>query len=200
MKKSLSIFFIILLGLSLNMHAQTETEYKISITANVGLSLVGSLIDVSDLDATADYSTKVLPAGQISADYFVTNWLSMGVAGSYQFMQINYTNYGDNNVDFSTNIDRINVAFRPLFHYVNKGRVDMYSGLRLGLTNWGINTTETVQNYEPTDYISFNSGTVFAPQLVAFGIRGYFTDFIGANVEFAIGAPHYISGGISLRL
>jgi len=200
MKKTLSLIVIVILSLSINLQAQEKSEHKISITGNVGLSLVGSLIDVSDLDAAAEYSTKVLPAAQLSADYFVTNWLSMGVAGSYQFMQINYTDYGDNNVDFSTNINRINVAFRPLFHYVNKGRVDMYSGLRLGLTNWGINTTETVENYEATDYISFNSGTLFAPQLVAFGIRGYFTDFIGANIEFAIGAPHYISGGITLRL
>lgn len=199
MKNTVSAFLGLILALNFSLQAQEHSQHKVSITGNVGISLVGSLIDLSDLDVEARYTTKVLPAGQLGADFFVTHWLSMGIAGSYQYMQINYTDYGENNIDFSTNIDRINVAFRPLFHYLNKGNINMYSGLRLGMTYWDISTTETVENYEPADYLSFSSGALFAPQLVAFGIRGYFTDFLGANLEFAVGAPHYVSGGISLR-
>jgi len=44
---------------------------------------------------------------------------------------------------------------------------------------------------------SFANG--FSFQLVAFGMRGYFTDNFGANVELGIGSPHFISMGLNYR-
>ncbi|MCD4793750.1 MAG: hypothetical protein K8R54_10975 [Bacteroidales bacterium] len=53
----------------------------------------------------------------------------------------------------------------------------------------------TIHIIEDSKYSNFT----FSPQLIAFGIRGYFTDNIGAHIEFAIGSPYFLAGGINFR-
>ncbi|NJO69913.1 MAG: hypothetical protein HC830_12085 [Bacteroidetes bacterium] len=66
-------------------------------------------------------------------------------------MKIDYTdiNYGD----YRTKINRLNVAARALFHYGNSGKIDMYSGLRLGYTNWGVSTNSKDPDYVADDVV-----------------------------------------------
>ncbi len=167
-------------------------DYKSTATANVGVSLVGRFISfVVNVDTIGGYSAT--PAMQLTYDYMVTDFLSAGAAASFQQFK-----FSDNEASFT--IKRMNFAVRALFHYGKSDKLDMYSGIRLGMTNWGYKID--VPTNDPTLTAlqdSKLSGFGFAPQLVAFGIRGYFTDHIGANVEFAIGAPYYMTGGVNYR-
>ncbi len=167
-----------------NINAQ---EYKSVICVNAGLSLVGDFFNVA-----GNGSISNLPAFQLTYDYHLAKWFSLGFAGSYQLMSIDYTSY-------QNNISRINFALRPLFHYGSFKRIDMYSGLRIGYTMWKATSNNPNPNYDPTSVISGSLGN-FAPQLILYGLRVYFSDHIGANLELGIGAPHYFSAGLNYRL
>jgi hypothetical protein len=73
----------------------------------------------------------------------------------------------------------------------------MYSGLRIGYTNWNFSTTTTDPNFDGAE--SFNGGKP-AFQVILFGIRGYITENIGLNTELAVGGPHFFSAGLNVRL
>ena len=180
--------------------AQDSKEHKLVFTANAGLSLAGTFISVTDLVSDESYSTNVLPAGQLSADYYIIPIVSVGLAGSYQRMAMNYTDYGTENYNFSAVIGRTNIGIRGLYHYINKKHINMYSGIRFGMTNWNLQLSEDIPEFDPFEYVNFTNGTLASTQIVAFGIRAYFVDYLGVNVEFAIGAPHYVSAGINVRL
>ncbi len=190
MKKQIITTFLAILFAVSSAFAQ---DYKSTISADAGISLVGRLISlVVNIDTISGYSS--VPVMQLSYDYMITDFLSAGAAGSYQQYK-----FSDN--DGEIILKRTNFALRALFHYGKSDKLDMYSGIRLGMTNWGLDYD--VQTNDPTlkalEGSNNLTGFHFSPQLVAFGIRGYFTDNIGANMEFAIGAPYYMMGGINYR-
>lgn len=185
--KKLFLLSLLALILSNAVHAQNET-YKSTICVNGGFSLVGTII------SAANGETSSVPAIQVTYDYGLEKWFSLGAAVSYQSMKIDYTDmtYGN----YKTSLDRLNVALRALFHYANSGKADLYSGLRLGYTNWNVSSTSTDPDYDPN---SVFKGGGFAPQVILVGFRGYFTDHIGLNSELTVGAPHYFSIGLNYR-
>jgi len=190
MKKQITITVLAIFIVASGAFAQ---DYKSTVSADAGISLVGRVISlVVNIDTLDGYST--IPVMQLTYDYMVTDFLSAGAAGSYQQYKFSDTN---GNII----IKRMNFALRALFHYGNSDKLDMYSGIRLGMTNWGFDYD--VPTGDPTLEALQGSNSLtgfhFSPQLVAFGVRGYFTDNIGANLEFAIGAPYYMMGGVNFR-
>lgn len=196
MKKALCLFALVGLIAYSPLKAQDQ---KSTVCLNAGVSLVGQIVSLGDVDGEG--STTALPAIQLTYDYMLNDWFSLGAAGSFQKMSADVIGYtyideGGNIIveDVETSLNRLNFAARALFHYGNFENLDMYSGIRLGYTNWSYSTDSS----DP-DYVDDIVAGGFAPQLVAFGIRGYFTDAFGVNVEFAIGPPSYLSAGLNLR-
>jgi len=174
------------------LSAQNQ-DYPSTISLNGGFSLVGAMFKT--LEVQDGFKSNSYPALQLTYDHYVTKWFSMGGAASVQSMGYSY-NYIDqvsgDETNVSVDVNRINIALRPLFHYGNSGKIDMYSGLRLGYTLWNIKATVD-------DYDDAGLANSFAPQLILFGMRGYFTENIGANFELAVGSPHYFSLGLNYR-
>lgn len=195
-----SILVIALFTVASYVNAQ---DYQSTLTFNAGFSLVGGLFNIPDANTSqGDVSSYSIPALQVGYDYYLNHWFSVGAAGSVQFMGVNYDNYyynGTETVDGDLNITRLNIAARALFHYANKGRLDLYSGLRMGFTNWLVTENLTDETYDYDNVLDFSSGLNFAPQLILFGVRGYFTDNFGANMELAVGSPHFFSIGLNYR-
>lgn len=202
MKKNVIILLAILfLGFSSSkIYAQ---DYKSTAGIDVGLSALGGVLKAIMKSDTIPngVSYKTIPVLQFTYEYMVAKKISVGVAASHQY----YKAQDDNTSDYAK-ITRSNFAIRGLFHYGNSDKLDMYSGIRLGLTKWGVDYKITLDETDPTveqfqreaeDYI--NGTYVFAPQLVAFGMRYYFTDNIGAHGEFSIGSPYFISAGVNFR-
>ncbi|MDA3780234.1 MAG: hypothetical protein PF487_08485 [Bacteroidales bacterium] len=192
--KSLLVAIAFLFIASANSFAQSS-DHKSTLSLNTGFSLIGNLLNVGG----DDNSTYSLPAFQANYDYSLVDWFSIGGAASIQLMGIDYTNYGTSGEDFKTSITRTNFAVRGLFHYGNSEVLDMYSGIRFGVTNWSVSTDSDNPDYQAEDDISFSSGINVAPQVILFGIRGYFNESFGANMEIAAGSPHYLSLGINYR-
>ncbi len=196
MKKSFIIIFTVtIFAFQTNIYGQ---NLKSTVSMNAGISLAGTLIktgiyllDGYNENDIVDY--KSIPVINGAYDYMINDWLSAGIAGGYQSFDFTFQE-GD------INLSRMNIAARALFHYGKSDKLDMYSGIRLGATIWNSemiwNTSDpTLESFFNDEYV----GSFFRTQLVAFGIRGYFTDNIGANIEFAIGSPYYLSGGVNFR-
>lgn len=202
MKKGLLLSLLFTFA-TLHIFAQNQ-DFRSTLSVNAGFSAVGSLISIAD-DFSADTKSYAVPAIQLTYDKGIQKWFSIGLATSYQTMGIEYRGYeymqdGETvTEDFKTSISRLNVGIRPLFHYGNISRIDMYSGLRVGVTNWSINTQSNDPNYDPENDVSFGNGINFAAQVILYGLRGYFTDNLGANFELALGSPHFASFGLNYR-
>lgn len=181
-------------------------DYKQNIYVGAGFSLVGGLFDALGGTGTESFSTTSLPAIQLNYDYALTPKLSAGAAFSYQGFGFDVTDYTflDDSLNlttesFSGNVNRTNIAARVLFHYGNNEKLDMYSGVRLGMTNWKTSSEST--SGAVSDFFGDGfSGWSFAPQLIAFGLRYYVTDNIGLSFESTLGAPHFLSAGVNYRL
>ena len=183
-----------------SVFAQND-DYKSTINVNAGFSLVGGLFNaVATTSGTSN--TYALPAIQLNYDKGIEKWFTIGAGVSFQTMGIEYTDYLTSTgatENFKASFNRLNVAFRAMFHYGNGGNVDMYSGLRMGMTNWGVSSDSSDPLYDPETELAASSGFNFSPQLVLFGIRGYFNENLGLNMELAAGSPHFLSIGATYR-
>lgn len=158
-----------------------------------GFSLAGALFNLSEVDANVDAATP--PALQFTYDHALTDRLSLGGGISYQSFRLAYSEYGEAKESFDVRLSRFNLGVRGLFHYGSSETMDMYSGLRLGLSNWSLDVGTDDPSFDPPKA----NGPAFAPQLILFGIRGYFTENLGIGGELAIGAPHAVSLGLHYR-
>lgn len=203
--KKLTIVIITIFTLSCTNSFSQDTLYHSTISAGVGQSLVKSVSDLflnTALFEETGLKYTALPAFFVNYDYSVNEWFSVGAAGSYQIFKLKETSSSE-----FIKINRLNVGLRGLFHYGNSDKIDMYSGVRLSTTMWDLNSNITSGDPSIDNFINdlnttrfFDKAIVIAPQLVAFGIRGYFTEHFGAHIEFSIGSPYYMSGGVNFRL
>lgn len=132
---TLAIAFVVLF--TTQIKAQSD-EYRSTVTLNTGYSLIGNLLNATGNNYEVESFS--IPAIQATYDFSLVKWFSAGAAVSYQLMGYEYTDYGANNEDFKTTIHRTNFAVRGLFHYGKNDMLDMYSGVRFGITNWAFKT------------------------------------------------------------
>jgi len=202
MKHFILLTIICFLTSTLTLHAQNE-EYKSVASASVGYSLTGAIINAFEATNPAGtVSVKSIPTLQLTYDYGITKFFSVGVAAGFQRFGFDITDYeyindvGINvNENFTADYSRLNVAIRPLFHYANTDNLDMYSGFRIGFLNNNINSESTDQDFD----LGTNIGSRLSVGLTAYGFRYYFTDNIGAGIEINIGAPYITCFNINAR-
>lgn len=200
--KKLFTIITCLLFLSNITNAQSE-DYKSNISLGAGATLMGvyktAVEGIFLLDPSDNVTVSSVPNIEIGYDYGLTKWFSIGILGAYQNFSIKENVTGGEN---KYTISRMVVTTSLLFHYANAGKMDLYSGLRVGLQNWGFKATlddATSNSTTGLENLSvFAGGASF--QATLFGIRGYISDNIGIGGEIAIGAPHFASFSINYRL
>ena len=204
----LKSFFVLALTFCFFLPQETQAqseEYPVNIgvdisasAAGFALNFIGNAIETIGT-GTANISYTSTPGIQATVDYGINKWFSLGVAGYYQSFNGTIPDYNDGITTFDEakiSIQRYNVGLRPLFHYGNQPQLDMYSGLRLGYTGWEFASDELSE--ADLDAIRL-SRAGFRVQLIAFGIRGYFNEWLGLGMEVALGSPHYLMGGVNIR-
>jgi len=200
--KRVTIFIICFFIVGKSVNAQ---DYKSTICINGGESLVRDLFQSINTVSGSSISTFSFPAIQLSYEYSVVNWFSVGLALSSQNLGLNINNWLESangiTYNWQINVNRFNYALRALFHYGKFKRIDMYSGLRIGFTHWTISTSGSLDPYfNVTSILVYSGYAVFAPQIILYGIRFYITDHIGLNTELCFGSPYYWSYGLNYRL
>lgn len=203
---------------ALAQNIQNRRNLSVQVGANIFNFVNFSTADLSSDDGETQIAYDKLTGGsvptiQIAYDYALKNWISIGGAASYNSLQMEFTNLnytGSDGERITGNggfrAGRTSFNMRTLFHYGNTGRIDMYSGVRLGLSVWraksignlqGENIDGQIKNINLTGL----RGTGVLPQfaLTVFGLRGYFNDNLGAGFEINAGSPYVISAGLNYR-
>jgi hypothetical protein len=215
--------FLLFVFFSAPLTAQ-NLEYRNVISGGLGFSLVGASIDVFDgndigefdfeienfVDISGAFTGRSTPALQVNYDYGIAKWFSIGGGISFQQLELNIRDltYTDNELgaieriaSLNMETSRINITARVLFHYANNDKLDLYSGFRLGVTNWltTANASDAAFEADLENDIPF-FGVVPTGQLIPFAMRIYFNENLGVNFETGIGAPHFLAIGVNYRL
>ncbi|MEM8528827.1 MAG: hypothetical protein AAGG68_29600 [Bacteroidota bacterium] len=209
--------------LATGIFAQNDT-YKHTFHGGAGLTGIGFILNLADdinlddatfeiesediTDASGRFMGNATPAFQIAYDYGVAKWFSIGIGASYQRLGFDFTDftYTDENGqvndigDLNINANRLNLTLRPLFHYGNSDKIDMYSGFRVGITNWRLGFDTSNPNLEEDLKDSPFFGIVPTAQLIPFALRAYLSENFGLSFELGIGAPHAIALGVNYCL
>lgn len=215
----IGLFCLFCLSLNTQSLAQNET-YRSTLSANVGPNIFGlfdyidDAIVQNDTLSFTDLRTYGSPTFQLSYDYGIRKWFSLGLAASYNRFGFEATDLDfkspstDSFVkgDVSARVSRTGIAVRPLFHYGNNPRLDMYSGVRVGLSVWktklsGEGTAKSKDDFEETFDGNFKFISGVFPQLAitAFGLRGYVTEKLGFGFELNLGPTYICSANVNYR-
>lgn len=213
MKKITSYFLFIALfsGLSSTTsfsQGKAEKENYAVVTGGAGFSLVGLLFSAfqsaSNSIPGSEFSLTHTPVLAGNFDYVFNGKFSLGAAYTYQSFNGSYTNYQytSNGVEvygtWKDKVIRSNYALRPIFHFGKGEDLDPYLGCRLGFTQWAFRSSNPDPYYSTGDFY----GSRFSPGVKFqgfFGVRYYFTDFLGFNAELAVGPTYYSLFGLSAK-
>jgi opacity protein-like surface antigen len=196
-------------------------DYRSQIGATAGLNLwqIGGRVDnLIKGDTVVGFYANATPTFALNYDYALKNWFSLGLNVTYNQIKIGADKVGVNINDqryegeVGLNIRRTNVGLRSLFHYVNTDRIDVYSGLRLGVNvvrTGLIAETDDIPREELLEGLLGNSfdwalGRNFSSvrpsfQVIPIGIRAYVTPNIGIGIETAIGVTYYAAANVNVR-
>jgi hypothetical protein len=187
-----------------------KPEYRSTVSIGAGPSIIGKVggllnkIEIPDSAATMSFDAKLVYG--ITYDYRIFKWFSVGAAFSIQkmggtFYDFHYKDFDDvlKYINVNYDVTRLNFAVRPLFHYGNSPKLDMYSGFRMGMLSSSVALNAEVPGLVKQDIFKFGLGRRVCFQMVGFGIKYYITKNIGINTEIAIGAPYFLSGGLNVR-
>ena len=221
MKKILLFITLIISQLSFAQNMETRNTFTLSSGRSLFAAARKTAIPNDTLKFT-DGKVHASPTIQGTWDFAVNDWLSVGLAASYNQATVAFNDITIKKItskpigNASAKVARTSLAARVLFHY-GKGKFDLYSGGRLGVGLWYGKVGATINDALFTDLLStVGIGNNFITsrlngkklrggfalpqvQVIPFGMRYYITDNLGVNGEVAIGAPYYVNLGASYR-
>lgn len=207
---------VIILSLSIFFANSQVVDYYSTFKLNTGFSLAGSLVNRFDNTQVIVNKSFTTPVAQLSYDYRIERWFSLGVAVSHQYFGMSFFSTSGSDDLVALGVNRVNVGIRPYFHYYSNEVLDFYAGARIGGTIWHLKVeTENIYQYAeqilpdlvedfvlqriPTiNQLSF-MWTLFAMQATPFGMEYYITDNFGLNGELTFGSPYFVSIGLNYR-
>jgi hypothetical protein len=210
--KQKSLFLLPFFALCAFTNAFSQNaDYRstVSVTAGLNVFQIIALADKVFSDSLgAEVDLKATASYGINYDYGINKWFSIGLATGYNRFQFKSPNIQIDLEDGTTyqgfidaSLSRTNIAIRPLFHYGNKGRIDMYSGFRIGANIWSANI-KADRELLPEDFGDVplkNAGATLGLQFIPFGLRGYVTEHVGLGFELGLGGPHYAALQLDYR-
>ncbi len=210
MKKQFLLLVAVCALVSTTLNAQNE-DYKGVASFNVGYSLfnaLGKSVATAGSNSLDLNKISTTPTLQVAYDYGFGKVFSLGGAVSYNGANGDIKDFvftdasgKTSTANYTLKVSRITVGLRALFHYGNAGKIDMYSGIRIGAGIWNNTFTSTNPDFKPEDELArIKNGVAPQIQIVPFGLRGYVTDNIGIGFETAIGSPYMACLQLTYRM
>ncbi len=145
--------------------------------------------------------SSIGPVG-LMYEYFVTDNVGLGAEFGYSAYNISYKyDSYDQNFDPAVytdtyNFTTIRAMFRANFHFTHDSNFDAYGFVSAGYrtTKFTITSTDPLWNDGKSN---FNSIIPFGVK-PGIGLRYFFTENLGLNLEFALGTP-LMAGGLSAK-
>jgi len=156
----------------------------------------------NELNYTAVFNGT--PAATLAYDYRFGKTFSLGGAIGLQSLDMsNFRNTSTNElVNGQVDINRIFLSARTLFHYGNNPKWDLYSGIRVGVTVWNVNSTLERDEFTFGNGFDISGGSFILPHLVPipFGVKHYPNERLMVGAELAVGSPHVLALQLGVRL
>ncbi len=204
-------FISLILFSSFGIDSLAQFEWrKIEGNAGIGISLFERVYVFRDSEfPEANIHNWSKPAWCGALSYRISPYLSVGLAGGVQSIgqdlrNINVTiDETEQHYELlNYRVTRSNLGVRLLAHLPSENTSwDFYSGVKFGwsLFSFKIEQTDSDLANFIEDELKFG---LSAPslQFIPFGVRYYGLRYVGVYAETAIGAPAYLSIGISWRL
>ncbi len=186
---------------------KVDEKGKAVAAINVGLSATGVFYEALERDTvTIKYTTSVKPALQGTLDYFLSNKVTIGFFFSVQSFRIDISHWEFDSTnhrsvdDLQAKLRRSYIGGKLLYHFKNTEKIDIYSGIRVGVLFWNKKLPSTDPNFVTSlnnEFLMINRPSI---GIVPIGIRVKFAPQIAANLELNACAPHIFSFGVSYTL
>jgi hypothetical protein len=182
-----------------------STAYpRIHINVGVGGSSIETLILNNDNNAIGlgPYFISQSLAYNCVIDYSINKRISVGIGGAYQWVNDNPSEEPQNssvNSLETEKISRYNISGRILYHFLKHTTVDIYAGVRAGVSGW---SEQIVSNSQAANAILYKT-TIPTSKQGSFQVLGGFMipvyHCIGIHAELGVGTPYIIEAGITFR-
>jgi len=177
-------------------------DYRHYFRGGIGFSTSGTLSNVANffqLVRGADLDTNPVFGGTYL--YKFNSYLAIGATVAYQHFSLSYQDPDQQSAPtYGLSANRSYFGVTGYIYLIQRPAFLLYSGGRLGISNWNINSDLGFPSDIIDRVLNFALGSTFAPQLVLIGGETYFTKRLAVYGELAIGSPHFFIFGLSYRL
>jgi hypothetical protein len=178
-------------------NAQAVSQGNVIVDAYYGWgSVFGNLLQQSA--GAVNVSYRNIGTAGVRFEYMVGNRFGIGLESNFKSTSLSQTRSswdGMTNYEDKISWNRFRVMPRFNFHFLDADKVDVYSAIAVGYANHNVSAQSTEPDYAGFQMnIPFNIGT-----RIATGMRYFFTDNLGANIEFGLGGGDLIHFGLSAR-
>lgn len=185
-----SCFIFLLITLSIVLFKAQNDDYRFVASTYTGYTYLSIYNKVTGNDLNIEN-----PSYTFAVDVGINKFFSLGLTYGVKNFELNNPNYSWANPlgiiiteDVSADFDFKAGGLRPLFHYANSNKWDLYSGLTFGIINTQISDNSSNPNYQPLLKLVFNEinkiGNTLYFNAPFFGARYYLEKHIGLGVEF----------------
>lgn len=182
---------------------------EVAVGTGIGLSLFSSLAELVEFGADGTITnTRSSLAHTGYLTYRPRHFVSFGLAGGTQYIEQTVEDFSFTVDDkeyfvesFKYRVNRLNMGFLVGIHYLKRPDLDVFTTIRAGWSVFSIkpdvNDQALINELEKRAVISFSTP---AFQTTLIGIRYYPLTYFGFHFEAGLGAPAYLSAGISGRI
>ncbi|MEM8969773.1 MAG: hypothetical protein AAGE93_25365 [Bacteroidota bacterium] len=175
--------------------------YQHQVRGGIGFSNSGILSEIVNFFQVIE-GVDIDQNPVIGGTYLFQSIRRIAVGGTiaHQHFSVTYQDPDDSDArSFGLTANRFYLGTVGLFYLVDQPHFRMYSGARIGFSNWNVKSDIGFPSDVIDQVINFALGAAFAPQLIILGGETYLTKHWGFGGELAIGAPHLLGFGLSYR-
>ena len=188
--------------LILNAKAQEDEKATVGVTSVVAHLSVGNGIaggaGLNLIDTTRKQTKTKTPVITLGADFNPGGNFTVGAILGYQSITSNVTDTFNNFLE-EGQINRLYLGARGLWHYGKSDRVDLYSGVKVGVK---IFSTGEITGPEAARSVlrKRNNRTALSLGIIPIGARFLIAENVGAHIQMSIGAPTFVSLGVNYKI
>ena len=210
MKKTIKIIALLLLINTVQAQESALSEGKNSVNLYYGYSFAGSLFNAYNTSTSLNYKVSQLGPIGLVYEHMVTDKVGLGAEFGYQKTSVTW-DYNDTYFNSSSQLvpytesynfkyTLLRAQFRFNYHFTESKKFDAYF-----LTSAGYRGAQYSLTYTSSDPNYAGSATYTTPKSPfiigvkpGIGLRYFFTDNLGINLEIAAGTP-LMCGGVSFK-
>ncbi|PCJ66780.1 MAG: hypothetical protein COA58_04795 [Bacteroidetes bacterium] len=184
----------------LGSFAQDNEKPAVGVSSLIGHVSIGNGIagGASVADSIYNETRTKTPVFTIGADYTKGGNFSIGVITGYQRINLNVTDTFNNFLE-SGDVNRFYLGIRGLWHYGKSDKIDLYSGVKIGIVAFSTGAISGPQAKKSVIKRE-NNRTRTSFGIIPIGARFLITDNLGGHIQMSIGAPTFLSVGMNYRI